>query len=774
MALTILQPSFAGGELAPALAGRSDLAKNHIGAATLRNFFVLATGGAANRAGTRFVGRAKDSTHPVRLIPFQFSTSQTYGLEFGHRYMRVVSNGGHVLEAAVAVTALSAASPCVVTAPGHNYANGDEVSASGLLDNGRYLVAAVTATTFRLTTLDNGPVTPTPYAGGGTVARVYTLVTPYAGADLALLKFTQSADILTLCHPNYGPMDLDRTGQTAWTLVPITFQPKIATPAAATATPKNGGSGTYYAYVVTAVTDQPSEESLASPQAACQNAALNQNTGVINTISWTAVSGADRYRVYKGPIGTTGPVPTGAIYGYIGSTTGTSFDDANIAADTTQTPPQGNNPFVNNNNPGCVAYYEQRRVFAGSNLAPQTLWMTQPGNFWNMDTSSPSLASDAITATVTAREISAIKHLVSVNALLALTPTGCFRIIGGTTDAALTPTTVRVQTQFGTGASDVAPLVVETDILYVQAKGSTIRALSYNVYADVFTGTDISLLSSHLFLGHRIVEWAYAEEPFRLVWAVRDDGVLLSLTYIKDQAVTAWTRHDTQGLFQSVISISEGNEDAVYVVVRRTLPGVNGGQPVAYIERLASRNFLTDGAPDISKAWFVDCGLSYGGAPVTTVSGLGHLEGASVSVLADGAVMGPYTVSGGAVTLERPASAITVGLPYVCDLRTLPVDINPQATLQGKRRKVDAVTLRLENSRGVCAGPDAGHLTAIKDPPPAAPGQVPPLINGEARLLTTTAWTTEGGTLIRQANPLPCTVLSVLPALSLGDSSGAG
>ncbi len=777
MAQSLIQPSFAGGELAPAMSARVDVAKYHVGARTLRNFFVHASGGASNRPGTKFVGRVKDSSHPVRLIPFQFSTVQTYVLEFGHQYMRVVMNGGHVLEPDFAITAATAANPCTLTAPGHNFANGDEVFITGAigmtaLNGNRYLVAAVTTTGFQLHNLDGVAVNAggfPAYGGSGTVARVYTLVTPYAGSDLALLKYTQSADIMTLCHTGYVPMDLSRTQHWVWTLSTITFQPQVVAPTATAASPAGGGSQ-YFSYVVTAIATGSGEESLPSIAANCQNSALNQDSGVINTVSWSAVTNAASYRVYKAPIGTTGPIPAGSLYGYIGATTGISFDDANIESDGSQTPPQGQDPFAGGNNPGCVTYYEQRKVFAGSGQYPESVWMTQPGNFWNMDTSSPTQDDDAITLTVASQQVNAVKSLISVNALLVLTSSGAFKISPGSTTGALTPATVQVQPQSYNGCSDVPPLVIEYDILYVQSKGSSVRDLSYNFYVDLYTGTDMTVMSSHLFFSYQILEWAYAEEPFKLVWAVRNDGTLLSLTYMKNQDVQAWTRHDTLGQFLSVASISEGNEDAVYFVVSRTIPGINGGQPVQYVERLASRNFLINGVADITSAWFVDCGLHYVGPPVTTVTGLSHLEGMSVAIVADGNVQPSQVVTNGAVTIQHAAQAITIGLPYSADLQTLDIDLG-DPTIQGKRKKISAVTIRMENTRGLKAGPDQNSLVAIKERSTQGYGQPIPLTTGDERVLLTPSWNTFGSLWVRQDNPLPCTVLALIPELMVGDAA---
>ena len=698
-----IQPSFAAGELAPSLWARVDLAKYHVGAKTMRNFFVLASGGAANRPGTQFVAQVKDTTHPVRLIPFQFNTSQTYVLEFGHQYMRVIVNGGLVL-------------------------NPD--------------------------------------------GSVYVMGTPYAGADLALLKFTQSADVMTICHPNYAPRDLSRTAPNGWTLNTITFAPQIGSPGGLTLKATNPGNGYYYGYVVTAISATNAEEGLPCAPVIVQSSQLNQNTGVSIQLTWNGVGNAASYRIYKAnPVSTSsslGGIPNGAMYGYIGTATGTGFVDTNIGSDFTQTPPQGQNPFGNNNNPGCVTYFQQRKVFAGSPPFPETMWMSQPGAFYNMDTTNPSLSTDAITITINSRQVNAIKHLVSVNALLALTASGAFKISGGSQGAAITPSQISATPQAYNGCSDAPPIIINNDILYVSAMGGCVRDLSYNFYADIYTGSDMTVLSPHLFFGHQILDWAYAAEPFNMVWAVREDGILLGFTYLKEQDIYAWTRHDTQGSFLAVACVAEGAEDATYVVVSRTIPGVNNGNPVQYIERFHSRNFMTGGVADVTKAWFVDCGLQYAGTPVATVSGLNHLNGANVVALADGNVISSLTVVNGQVTLPHPAATITVGLPYSADLQTLDLEI-AAPTMQGRRKKISAVTVRLENSRGLKVGYGSANLAEIKERTNQAYGQAIPLTTGDERIIIPPDWNASGDLWVRQDNPLPATVLALIPEVNLGN-----
>jgi hypothetical protein len=248
-----------------------------------------------------------------------------------------------------------------------------------------------------------------------------------------------------------------------------------------------------------------------------------------------------------------------------------------------------------------------------------------------------------------------------------------------------------------------------------------------------------------------------------VLWAVRSDGLLLSLTFLKEQEVFAWTHHrHGNGNFQGVTVIREGNEDAVYFIVER------GGARV--IERLCSRLYN-----DLSDAWCVDSGLSYQGAPTTVVSGLDHLEGLVVDVLADGQPYGA-TVSGGSVTLATAASKIVVGLPFTPKLQTLQLDLgNEQNTVQGKRKRVAAVSVRVRDtsSRGLRIGttfdtlvPFVPNISSTDNMALSPLG----LMTADMRLIIDPSYNVPGQICIEQEHPLPATILGVIPEIVLGDT----
>ena len=439
----IILPSFAAGELSPALHGRVDLAKYQVGLATCLNWFIHPFGGASTRAGTEFVGEAVDPAVRSRLIPFQFNTAETYVLEFAHQKMRVIRNGGYVLEQAIAISGILQANPGVVTTSvPHGFANGDHIWIDGVagmswVDRRRFTVAGATATTFELGDTDTS--TWDAWTSGGTTARFHSLVTPYAAADLSSLKFVQSADTMTLTHPGYAPRNLTRTSHTAWTLDTIVFAPTTSAPTGLSSSNPGGAQS----YVMTAVNDDSGEESLASATVGAADA--------VSGITFTPVAGCTYYNVYKHKNG---------IYGFIGRVKSAStFTDTNIVADTSDTPPIQRNPFAAVGDwPGCSTWHDGRQWFARTDKGPQTLWASQSANFKNMSVSEPTRDSDAITRTIASREVNEVRFLLSLNSLLVFTSGGEWKCWAGSQSDVITPANTSLKPQGYTGISQMPPV----------------------------------------------------------------------------------------------------------------------------------------------------------------------------------------------------------------------------------------------------------------------------------------------------------------------------
>lgn len=716
--------SFGGGEVTPEFWGRIDDVKYQTGLATCRNFIPLPHGPIQNRPGTKFVREVKDSTKATRLIPFTFSTTQTFAIELGAGYFRFHTQGA-------TLTAGSPAAWSSATA----YAIGDLVSRLGI---NYYCIQAHT---------NQQPPNATYWYALPSAA--YEIPNTYAEADLFDIHYVQSADVLTLVHPNYPPKELRRLAATKWVFSTISFAATLAGPATVTATVTGGVTNPvdFYTYKVTAI-GSDDQESLSTSSAATGVVNLS-NAGAKIDVTWAAVSGAVAYNIYK--------ATSYGSFGYIGQSTTTNFRDTNIIEDLGKQPPQNSNPFASDY-PAAVSYFEQRRCFAGTTLKPQNIWMTRSGTESNLAFSVPSREDDSIQFKVAARELNVIRHIVPLNNLMLLTSAAEWRVTSVNSDA-LTPTSISVRPQSYIGSSNAQPIIVNNNLIFAAARGGHVRELAYNWQASGYITGDLSLRAPHLFDGYEVKDMAYVKTPQPVVWFVSTSGKLLGMTYVPEQQVGAWHQHDTDGTFESVTVVTEGAEDAIYVVVRRTI----GAATKRYVERFASRAFTNQ-----ADGYFVDCGLSYSGAPATVFSGLSHLEGKTVSILADGSVHPQRVVTGGSVTLEQAASTVHIGLPYQSDAKTLPLAFETMAYGQGREKNVNCVWLRVFRSSGIFAGPDENNLTEAKQRTTEPYGSPPSLKTEEIRLVISPSWRDSGQVFIRQSDPLPLTIVSMTLEVAIG------
>lgn len=932
-----IQASFNSGEWSPKLYGRVDIVKYRSGAALLQNWFVDYRGGASTRPGTKYILQCYKSTTAVRLIPFQASFSVGYVLEFGDQYIRFFFQGAPVLETAKTITGASGGTPTVFTSTGHGYTNGQWI----FVQNNYYIIAGATTNTFTLTDLFGNAINANPFTLPASAQRIYTLASPYSASELAAIKFAQNVNELILCHPNHPPYVLSLITATNWTILPVVIGTTAATPVPiglvpAFPSPGSAPFSSYYGYVITSIDGNGQESSPSTVASIGPEYDLRTVAGTL-TLNWNAAAGAVGYNVYKTAISYSGFPPVGAIYGYIGSTTATSFVDDNIGANFSETPPISKNPFIGNGvasvtvtaagtyttvpgvsftgaastiagsaaavlqvigtptvgaggsgyvvgdtvaftngvilqvatvsggavtawqpitntgsspgsvvgagsttptnpvtqlttsgagtgatanltwgvgqvivtspgggytstptvtfsagaatataalsstaggNPTVCGFFQQRLIFAAPNVAPQTFYMSKPGQYFNFDVSSVAQADDSITGTLVSGQLNTIKAMTPQSAgLLMFTDRNSWLVNGGTGQgSAVSPSALVANAQSFNGISDVPPIIANFDVLYVQAKGSIVRDSAYNIYANVYTGTDISAISSHLFFGYTINEWAWAEEPFKVVWAVRSDGTMLTLTFLKEQEFVGWAHSTTLGSFTSVCTVVEntataGEVDAIYTVVQRSVRG----QSLRYIERVAERTY----PGGVKDAWTVDCGIQYSGSPATNFSGAQFLAGLTCTGLADGVVIPPFTMpTSGSFTLGTAASKVTVGLGFTCDLQTLPLELG-DPTVQGKVKKINDVDVLVADTLGLNIGPDFNHLTPMKD---LVRGQVSSMLtgqntsqvitdltNGQARTFLGAGYTVPGQYCIRQSDPLPATILAVVPNITIGD-----
>lgn len=609
-----------------------------------------------------------------------------------------------------------------------------------------------------------------PLQDGGFVqgeAGAYSFEFAATEEELPELDFAQSGDVLWVTHPNYAPRKIMRYGHTDWRVETPTFMPKIAAPGglkAETTAADNNGKSVEYSYCVTAYT-KDGHESAKSATATISSKDLGLDNTTI-TLTWQAVSGADEYKIYK---------DVGGTFGLAGYSKTTSWKDKNYEPDLATTPLEFENPFQEEGNyPAAVGFIQQRLVFAGSLNDPQKVWMSRSGDFENFGRSNPTQDDDAIYISLYSRQVSWIRSVMSLRSLLILTGGTEYTLGGQATDSVLTPSTVRSVQQSAYGSDELRPCVVGNSIIMLQRGGNVVRDLTYDYSVDGYAGSDLTIRSQHLLHGHTIKSWAYQTTPDGVLWAVRDDGLLLTLTYNKEHQVYAWTRHETDGVVEDVTCVPGKGRDEVYFVVRRQV----NGQQKRYVERLAEP-FRDLKAETAAQAWYVDCGLRYQGAPVTQLSGLGHLEGKAVSVLADGGPLNGLTVQNGSLKLPRAYSTILVGLPYEGLLKSLRVAAGDQfGPSQGRRQKIGRIALRFDRSIGGDVGWERYGTDGEVLEERWAPIKYRTLqqgsfasrpYSGDRAQLMPSGWDTRGQFMLRQKDPLPLTLLCAVLDVTLGD-----
>jgi len=667
---TLALTSFVSGEFSPKMDGRTDFEKYSSGAKTLENFLVHPQGAATRRVGTQFIAEVKSSAAKTRLIPFEFSTTQTYILEFGNNYIRFFKDKGQIL------------------------------------------------------------------SGGS----AYEISTPYLTAELFDIKFAQSADVMYITHPNHEVMKLSRTGHTSWTLAEVEFTdgPYLATNTTATTlTPASAGVASGVNITASAVTG-------------INGGAGFQTTDVGRIISFNSGKAKITSR-------TSTTIVVCTITTAFASTAATANFNLGAFSDTT-------------GHPSCVSFFEQRLVFAGTTDEPQTLFFSKAGDYENMTTGTN--ADDAMVYTIASNQVNAIRYMKAVRTLVVGTTGGEFTVSADGTDASITPTNITIKRQSSFGSANVDAIPAGNAILFLQKAKRKIRELQYNFDSDGYQAPDLTILNETV-TDTGINEMSYQQEPGSNIWCVRDDGVLACLTYQRSENVIAWSRHIFGGVFgsgnavcESVASISGTlTEDEVWIIVKRTINGATK----RYVECFSDFDFDETSSTDFK---FLDSHLSYSGSATTTLSGLAHLEGQTVSILADGAAHANKTVSSGAITLDRSATKACVGLSYDSILQTMRIEGGAaEGTSQGKTKRISKVVLRLFETVGVKVGPSLSNLETIpfRTTSSLLSNPVDTLLSGDKEIEFNDDYNSDGFIFIKQDQPLPCSILAIYPTLVTSD-----
>ncbi len=838
---SLIQNAFNGGELSSLLLGRQDVDKYAAGMFVCLNGIPLTQGAWTRRPGTAYLHQCKHNTKLARVLPFQYSITQTYILEFGEQYIRFFTEHGILTKTSQAITAISKANPAVVTYTGADtYANGERVYITGVVgmtqvNNREFKVANVNtgANTFELQDSDGTNVNSTnydTYSSAGTVAEILEVVTDFLEADLIDVRITQSADTLYILHPDYPPQTLVRTSATSWTLSDIAFSdgpydtqntgtttltPTTATNVATTAVTAtaNNGSGLIRVTSIAHGLVTGDAALIASVGGTTEANGYWQVTKISNDVvdligstfanAWTsggtvsklvkltasAVTGINRDVGFATTdVGRLIRIREGSTWGYaqikfrdsttvvwadvIATLTNTNAKTAwrlGIWSDTT-------------GYPRCGTFADDRLFLAGAALYPQRLDGSKTGlytTFSPTDSAGTVAADNAVAFSINSDDVNVVEWMISTEkGLLAGTGRGEWLIRPSSLTEALTPTNISGKPTTRYGSAAVAPVLAGKAVLFPQRAGRKVRELVYVFDVDGFKAPDMSLLSEHI-TRPSMIEMTYQEQPQAIVWIARADGVLLGLTYEREQKVVAWHRHELGGASNSdgdeipvvesvaVVPTPDATRDELYMVVQRYI----NGHERRYVEYMSK---IWEAEDEQEDAFYVDCGWTAIDSPTSdTITGLWHLEGETVGAYIDGTKQTDITITNGKAVFERAGTIKTLGYFYNSDGQTMPVEGGSQdGSSQGKIKRIHRVGFWLLDTLGLKFGPTSDSLTEILERQWGDDfGIAVPLFTGVVRERFEGDFDKLGQIYWRADGPFPATVLALMPQLEVSDGS---
>lgn len=796
-----IRSSFNAGELSPLLDGRVDIAKYNNGCRSIENFIPAVQGPAVRRGGTRYVNDVYITGARAWLMPFQFNTQQAFVLEFGAYYIRFYTDHGILLTSGVASYSLSTA-----------YVIGDLVKYNGFVyyavQNSTGVVPGSSAYWFLQAA----------YPG---YDSIYEIPSPYGASDLTAaddtfaLDFVQSGDVIYITHGSFPVQKLQRYGNTRWILQEVAFtngpfkdqnvdQAITVTPSADIGTITLTASSAIFEadHVGSYFYLEPSDLSNIKPWTAGQewttaplNAVRRSDGKIYICTTAGAPSTSKVWRTgpdkpihnYGTEIDGGGQAIHGTVveregldwtyltkgYGYVLITGFTSptvvtavVQGNDILPSVAPTFRWAHGAFSDAEGfPTNVTFFRERLTF-GKN---QTLYFSVTGDFENfgaVNESGEVVADRAITVTLSTDQPQPIQWMVPSQALLIGTAGSEFACHENTTNEVFAPGNVKIEQQTSDGSNGCFPALVGYSTLFVQRSGRKLKEAAYNFQQNGYVTSDLTVLSEHITVGG-VQQLAWHKEPYACLWAVRGDGVLLGFTFNKEQEVVCWHRHPmTNGIVESVCVIPspDGTRDDLWLIVKRNIEG----DDVRYVEYL-EREYLT--GDDQDSCFYVDCGLTYDGSPTTTISGLDHLEGQTVQVLADGAAHPDRVVTGGEIELQLSASVVQVGLPFDSVLQTNRLEAGAgDGTAQGKTKRINKCVFRFMNTLGAQVGPDENTLDEIEFRNPNDPmNQPPPIFTGDKLMEWPDGYNFDGYIMVVQDQPLPMTVVAIMPQVHTFD-----
>lgn len=746
----VIQANFAGGEISADVASRIDLDKYQMSLLQAENAMVRPYGSVQKRAGTVFCGETKYSDRKAILIHFDFTVELSYMLEIGYKYIRIWK--------------------------GDTYLN-------------------------------------------------IELATPFEEADLPNLRFIQSIDVMYITSGKYPVKRIMRYAEDDWRIEDMQFNP----PAFGELNKDEGNyitpSGTTGTITLTATKDTFNSDMVGDwmkiEQQVTGNTVTQKTTGtsaaitigdtwkIITHGTWTGSvtieksmdNGATWHQERKYTSSDDyNPTESGSVEDYCLMRLNLEITSGNCTADLSSYPYTHTGhvkitAVTNSKNATAVVqdslgstektldwylaawskangypiacmFFQDRLVFAGSSSNPSRIWMSKTGDYGNfgIDKEAGTVTDDsAITADLINLKAYSIKHVDAGTDLIIMTEGNEWTISGTDT---VTPSSITPRNQQNYGCNDTIPIRVSNRVVYVQRRGSIIRDMGYSYDTDSYIGTDLTLLAKHLIRKHEIEYSASTQEPDSFLYFVRDDGVLICLTYVPDQRVYAWWHVITDGCFEAITSTAQTNNDVVYTIVKRTINGVTK----RYIEKFAIETD-SDSQQDYI---MTDCTKVYNSAdePISELTGLDYLEGKEVYIMADGYLHDKKTVTNGKITLPTPANKVYVGLPYTMIIEQPNFDITTQdsGNMQGRMKFLSSCILRLQKSNGGRVGTDKDNLVSIRYDSEymQIDDDTNILFSGDKDISLSGGFEKNGRIYIKHEEPYPFSLSAIIRSVTLG------
>lgn len=818
--LSLQQTNFTAGEISPRLVGRTDIDRYANAARSLINAYPVIHGGAKRRGGTRYVATAKNSgAKKARLVPFIYSRDFAYMLEFGDLYVRVWPAGGGAMIAELA-TGYSESMLSDI-----DFAQGSDTM---FIAHPTVPIQRLRRFTSTIFDLSAAPFTTTPFdEQGHALAANVTLSAATVGA----------ARTATASVGVFLPSDVGRqlvsgaglgivTGYTSATVVTVDISIAFSGTALA--------SGSWYLDVSPQGIVKPSAKDpvassidLVGSLSRAANITLSAKTGAITVTASAGVFAAGDVgkTIYadsgvalitsftsatqisattsadfiatsyaQGGYGITDSVWRAEDVGKFVRINGglckiTSFTSASAVKATVlmaltgivASPPLAwslEAPVWSaaNGYPRTLTLHEQRLVAAGTTKFPQTIWGSRIAEY--LDFTKGAADDDGYSFTIAADEINPISYLASLRNMVVHTYGGEFSLQGGV-EKPITPTNVRIRPESSHGSKGVRPVTIGKESVFVQRAGRKVRALGYRYDVDGYSAPDLTVLAEHITEGGGITGMAYQQEPDLLLWAVRADGALLSCTFDRDQSVIGWAKHYTEGAFESVATIPNGDREETWVIVRRTV----NGSTVRYLEILdetfqpmlpgAAFTGYPPAPTTITYGYTVDAGVSFDNVAGQTTFNVPHLIGKTVDIVADGAVQTQQIVDGaGNITLARASYRTLIGLHFRSEIGLLtPETGTGTGTAQGNSMRTSEITLRFLNTIGAAVYDGEGNEQEVpfRRFGPDILDQAPAPFTGNVRI-ETLGWERGRSELtVVQDQPLPMHLLAAMRKFQVND-----